>query len=353
MSAPSGRRDHARTSRVSRPRNRLRSLQGEPTARSPAHPNREPEHEEAGLWRSVSRAAARAWARVGRVRASRSSRGNSRPQPTRARSPPASSPARSTLRGTHCVPSFGTTFPGLGLGAQRWLHRRSRFLCVLRSGAVPSTWGVFLPNLQGTINVHRGDFGALPRAPLAFVRGLWCLLPRWRFSSEPPFLCPFSDDDHTMWELRETEPQPSSVLANRWQWALLGTRAELGLATSGPCWAERRLRPGEAHTWGGRLAGRETRGGPAPRGTDAAISGSALFQGGEMLDRPPGERVQPGHQGVGTPNPGHRRSTEETQTPGGDGEEEVRRSPAPTGEGDRGGHLHRGAKWPRGDGPGV
>lgn len=70
------------------------------------------------------------------------------------------------------------------------------------------------------------------------------------------------------WERRETEPQPSSVLATRWQWALLGTRSELGLATSGPCWAERRLRPGEAHTWGGRLAGSERRGGPAPRGTD-------------------------------------------------------------------------------------
>lgn len=95
--------------------------------------------------------------------------------------------------------------------------------------------GVSLPILHGTINGHR----ALPRAPPAFVRGLWCLLPRGRFSSEPPFLCPFSD----------------TGLANRWQRALLGMRSELGLATSGPCWAERRLRPGEAHTWGGRLAG--------------------------------------------------------------------------------------------------
>lgn len=117
------------------------------------------------------------------------------------------------------------------------------------------------------------------------------------------------------WELPETEPQPSSVLANLWQWALLGTRSELGLATSGPCWAERHLRPGEAHTWGGRLAGSERRGGPAPKGTDATVSGSALFHGEEMLDRPPGERVQPGQQGMGTRNPGHRRSTEDTQTP--------------------------------------
>lgn len=66
-----------------------------------------------------------------------------------------------------------------------------------------------------------------------------------------------------------------------------------------------------------------------------------------MLDRPPGNRVQPGHQGTGTPNPGHRRTTEETQTPWmrwGGGRQ---KTAYPHGGRDRGGHLHRGGKWPR------
>lgn len=96
------------------------------------------------------------------------------------------------------------------------------FLCVLRSGALPSTWHLFLPNFQGTINGQRGELGALPRAPLAFVRGLWCLLAAGGSVLSPLFCILSLTMTTRCWELREMEPEQSSVLANLWQWALLG-----------------------------------------------------------------------------------------------------------------------------------